>query len=61
MFNTMYPKKFWHSPSWADHVAQVGFKADFFKAPDVVKWLENAVPKWGRGIIVEAAPGLTFT
>ena len=42
MFSTMYPNKFLHSPSWADHVALVGFKADFFKAPNFVKCFGNA-------------------
>ena len=57
----MYPKKFLHSPSWADHVAYMGFKADFFKAPDFVKCLGNAVQKLDREIALQSAPGSTFT
>ena len=57
----MYPEKFQHSPSRADHVVHMGFKADFFKAPDFVKCLRNAVWKWDRGIAVQSLPGSTFT
>ena len=46
----MFPKKFLDSPSWADHVAHMGFKAVFFKAPDFVKCMGNAVQKQDRAL-----------
>ena len=39
MSSTMYPKKFWHVPSQADHVIHVGLMAVSFRAPDFVKYL----------------------
>ena len=57
MSNTMYPKKFWHIPSLADHVIDVGLRAFFFRAPDFVKCLENALQKQDRGIELHDAPG----
>ena len=46
---TIYPKMFWHIPSWADHVIHVGLRAVFFRAPDFVKNLGKALQKWDRG------------
>ena len=45
----MYPRKFWHVPSWADHATHVGLRAVFFRAPDIVKYLEKALQKRDRG------------
>ena len=61
MLSTIYPKKCLHSPSWAEHVAYVGFKAVFFKAPDLVKCFGNVEWKRDRGIVLKSVPGSTFT
>ena len=59
MSSTTYPKKFWHIPSWADHIIHVGLRAVFSRAPDFVKNLGKTLQKWDRRMELHAAPGLT--
>ena len=46
----MYPKKFWDISSWAVQAFHVGFRAVFFRAPDLVKYLGKALWKWDGGL-----------
>ena len=57
----MYPKKFWHIRSWADHVIHVSLRAVFFRAPNFVKYLGKAFWKWDRRMELHDDVGLTLT
>ena len=59
--STIYPKQVLaHVLSWADHFIHVGLRTVSFRAPDLVKYLGEALWKWDRGMELYDAPGLTL-
>ena len=60
MSSTMYPRKFWDIPLCAVHVAHVGLRTVFFRAPGLVKCLGKALQKWDMGMVLHDAPGSTL-
>ena len=60
MSSTVYPKKFWHIPSFADYVIHVGLRVVFFRAPDLVMYLEKALQRQNRGMELHDARGSTL-